>query len=42
MAEIVLSFIVGAVFGALIMTAWIVDGQVTQDREPNESGVWPL
>lgn len=42
MAELVLSFVIGAVFGALVMAAWIVDGHVAPEREPNESGVWPL
>ena len=43
MAELVLSFIIGGVFGALVMIAWLVDGQIKPaEREPTEGGVWPL
>lgn len=42
MPELVLAFIVGSVFGALVMVAWVADGQSKPEREPTESGVWPL
>jgi hypothetical protein len=42
MAEIVLAFVVGSVFGALVMVAWVFDDPKVSEREPTEGGVWPL
>lgn len=42
MDELALAFVIGAVFGGLVMVAWVFDDPKASDREPNESGVWPL